>query len=207
MISGWRSAFQTPALPFVYVELCTEYGAQEPQESDFWMAQRSALTLPATGFATTTDIQRALHPPNKQAVAERLLLEVRRLTGNAAGVSSRGPELLSKTFDDGKLTLRFSNESLHVRAGIQVPPPAGGGCTLGPAAGPHDTASSSAVQQVGHGGQRVQVPFAMHGSTMVVSCSPGNETTPVLINSDTASCFLYASAGLPAPPLSVACAP
>jgi hypothetical protein len=30
------------------------------------MAQRSALTLPKTGFATTTDIQRALHPPDKQ---------------------------------------------------------------------------------------------------------------------------------------------
>ena len=52
MISGWRSAFQTPALPFVYVELCTEYGAQQPKENDFWMAQRSALTLPATGNPT-----------------------------------------------------------------------------------------------------------------------------------------------------------
>ena len=130
MISGWRSAFQTPALPFVYVELCTEYGAQQPKENDFWMAQRSALSLPATGFATTTDIQRALHPPNKQAVADRLLLEVQRLTGSAVG-ASRGPELLSKTFEDGKLTLRFSNDSLHVNAGIQVPPPASG-CTLGP---------------------------------------------------------------------------
>ena len=75
--------------------------------------------MPATGFATTTDIQRALHPPNKQAVADRLLLEVQRLTGSAVG-ASRGPELLSKTFEDGKLTLRFSNDSLHVNAGIQV---------------------------------------------------------------------------------------
>ena len=139
-----------------------------------------------------------------QAVADRLLLEVQRLTGSAVG-ASRGPELLSKTFADGKLTLRFSNNSLHVNAGIQVPPPASG-CTLGPAAGPHDTASSSAVQQVVHGGQRVQVPFAIQGNTMIVSCTVGNESTPVLINSDTASGFLYASVGLPAPPLSVVCA-
>lgn len=41
-------------------------GAHEPAELDFYLAQRSALSLPATGFATTTDIQRALHPPNKQ---------------------------------------------------------------------------------------------------------------------------------------------
>ena len=62
MISLWRENFQVPGLPFFYVELCTEYGAEEPKETDFWYAQRSALKLPNTGFATTTDIQRALHP-------------------------------------------------------------------------------------------------------------------------------------------------
>ena len=43
MITRWRSAFETPGLPFFYVELCTEYGAEEPKENDFWMAQRAAL--------------------------------------------------------------------------------------------------------------------------------------------------------------------
>ena len=42
-------------------ELCTEYGAEEPKEQPFWAAQRAALELPNTGFAVTTDIQRALH--------------------------------------------------------------------------------------------------------------------------------------------------
>merc|ERR1711865_1363279 len=78
-VSLWRSNFLTPALPFFYVELCTEYGAEEPKESDFWKAQRSVLQLPATGFVTTTDIQRALHPPDKQDVAVRLMLEVDRI--------------------------------------------------------------------------------------------------------------------------------
>jgi hypothetical protein len=27
LITGWRLMFQTPALPFFYVELCSEYGA------------------------------------------------------------------------------------------------------------------------------------------------------------------------------------
>jgi sialate O-acetylesterase len=71
MIQRWRENFHTPLLPFFYVELCSEYGAEEPKESDFWYAQRSALALPKTGFATTTDIQRALHPPDKQDVAAR----------------------------------------------------------------------------------------------------------------------------------------
>jgi|EP01049_Picozoa_sp_SAG25_P018356 hypothetical protein len=94
MIQRWRQQFDTPTLPFFYVELCSEYGAEEPKEAgenighpqrtniarssdenaprdrgslaDFWLAQRSALALPFTGFATTTDIQRALHPPDKQ---------------------------------------------------------------------------------------------------------------------------------------------
>ena len=59
MIQGWRRRFEQPGLPFVYVELCTEYGAP-----GFWEAQRAAAQeLPSVGFATTTDIQRALHPP------------------------------------------------------------------------------------------------------------------------------------------------
>jgi hypothetical protein len=37
-----------------------------------------ALALGGVGFATTTDIQRELHPPDKQDVAARLLLELRR---------------------------------------------------------------------------------------------------------------------------------
>ena len=36
MIQGWRSNFKTPALPFVYVELCHELGAEQPKEPDFW---------------------------------------------------------------------------------------------------------------------------------------------------------------------------
>ena len=72
MIQRWRQHFDSPALPFFYVELCSEYGAEEPKEADFWYAQRAALALPKTGFATTTDIQRALHPPDKQDVPTQL---------------------------------------------------------------------------------------------------------------------------------------
>ena len=59
MITGWRAAFKTPKLPFVYVELCHEEGAEEPKESDFWeYGQRAALKLPFVGFATTTDVDK-----------------------------------------------------------------------------------------------------------------------------------------------------
>ena len=45
------------------------------------------------------------------------------------------------------------------------------------------------------------------GDTVTVSCTPGGDASPVLINGDAASCFLYSQkTGLPAPPLSLACA-
>jgi hypothetical protein len=88
-------------------------GAEEPKEADFWMAQRSALKLDNVGFATTTDIERALHPPDKQDVASRLLLEIRRVVYGEA-VVSRGPEVLSTKVADGHLAITFSNSSLAV---------------------------------------------------------------------------------------------
>lgn len=78
------------------------------------------MALPLTGFATTTDIQRALHPPDKQDVAARLLLEVQRVV-YGKGVVSRGPELLrSSSPAPGRLALVFSNASMSVQAGIFV---------------------------------------------------------------------------------------
>ena len=77
-------------MPFVYVEFCTEYNAD-----NFWMAQRAAVTvLPAVGFATTTDIERALHPPDKQDIAARLLLTLQRLAYGLP-IVSRGPEVVT----------------------------------------------------------------------------------------------------------------
>jgi hypothetical protein len=55
MIRGWRAAFESPKLPFFYVELCTQYDMP-----GFWAAQRAALSLGNVGFATTTDIQVSL---------------------------------------------------------------------------------------------------------------------------------------------------
>ena len=85
----------------------------------FWNAQRSALALGNVGFATTTDVQRALHPPDKQDVAARLLLELRRIAFKEPDVVSRGPELVGhSTLANGSVVVQLSNSSLHVAAGI-----------------------------------------------------------------------------------------
>ena len=68
MISSWREAFKSPRLPFVFVEL-------DSAKQDFWLGQRNATTaLSNVGFATTADIQRALHPADKQDIADRWVL-------------------------------------------------------------------------------------------------------------------------------------
>jgi sialate O-acetylesterase len=196
MISLWRQAFETPALPFFYVELCTEYGAEEPKEEDFWMAQRASVTtLSAVGFATTTDIQRALHPPDKQDVAARLILAAERVAYGKE-VVSRGPELVQASMSGGKLVATFSNDSLVVHEGIFV----------GTAAGCPASGNSSAFMQKSVGGKRTVVKplsFAIDGAEVSIDCEPADGS--VWVNADAASCFLYGPTGLPAPPIELLC--
>jgi hypothetical protein len=206
MIGRWRERFEDK-LPFFYVELCTEYGAEQPKEPDFWYAQRAALELPATGFATTTDVERALHPPDKQDVAARLLLEIRRVAYGQP-VVSRGPELLASSMmgdgDDGggphhgTVVLTFSNSSLVTHAGIYV----GDNATCAKTPG-----QNTAVVQfpaLGATGPAKPLAFEIVGAKVTVTCDPMYGM--VHVNSDVSSCFLYSTAtGLPAPPVEVNC--
>lgn len=217
MIQGWRKEFATPRLPFVYVELCTEYGAEEPKEGDFWQAQRAATALPDVGFATTTDIQRTLHPPDKQDVADRLALEIRRLAYGEQ-VASRGPELVSKTVSGTQLTLTFSNATLEIHGGILVdhagncttsvahfPGVGSGGGGGGKSGRGEGRLMSTAVMQVNAKGVAEVVPFTMSGNRLTITCSGSAANQPVVINADCAQCFLYGPNQLPAPPLSITC--
>ena len=181
----------------------------------FWAAQRAAASaLPAVGFATTTDIQRGTHPADKQDVAVRMALEVRRV-GLGQSIVSRGPELLSAATSQGsgtELVLRFSNASLVSAGGIlvnssctgkQPPKWCGHGC------GGENRADSLAMDAMTN--QPLNYTLSGDG-TVTVECSGPNGL--VRINSDTSLCFLYAGHGttavpgalmLPAPPVLVRC--
>ena len=163
MIQGWRAAFETPDLPFVYIEICHENGAEEPKELDFWeFGQRAALKLPKVGFVTTTDIDKsALHPPDKQDIAPRVALELQRLAYGKP-VVARGPELVSSKYADGRLTITFTNSSMIVHKGVVVPPPPGG-CG--------NQTLSTAVMQVAGGSRATPVPFKILGNTLEVQCT------------------------------------
>merc|ERR1712039_1040585 len=191
MINRWRSAFQSSALPFFYVELCTEYGAEEPKEADFWLAQRAALSLPAVGFAVTTDIQRVLHPPDKQDVAARLALEINRVVYGKA-VVSRGPEVIKTSVDEGIVSFSFSNASLTSHAGILVGDQAS--CEKRKGIDSLATDPLNAFKAL---------TYTIEGAVVKVRCDSPNGI--VQINSDAASCFLYGASGLPAPPVQQLC--
>jgi hypothetical protein len=213
MISGWRKylpaqqdTFHRPiqraggtntstTLPFVYVELCTEMDSEPSTKrpfEDFWAAQRAALALPSVGFAVTTDIQRATHPPDKQDVASRVALEVRRLAYHQP-VVSRGPELVSvSSLSSSKVRLTFSNSSLTSHPGILVANQSACG---------DGTADSLAVD--GLKGSRLN--YTIDGPHITVECAGPDAL--VRINGEKSTCFLYAklTGGLPAPPVLVAC--
>jgi hypothetical protein len=220
MIQRWRAAFAAPALSFIYVELCTQYSMP-----GFWAAQRAALRLGGVGFATTTDVQRELHPPDKQDVAARLLLELRRVA-YAEPVVSRGPELLShKTLANGSVTLQLSNSTLYVSAGILT------GCaTCKPkwtGTEPHQKvttscqsectavcaaagSSSGVISGLNASNMTVAIPYdnlvggklIAHPQTLAISYAQMPAT--ITLNADGSRCFLYDEATrLPAPPVDV----
>lgn len=227
MIVGWRQELQQLALPFVYVELDGQMHDERPHDAiDFWAAQRAAATtLPAVGFATTTDIQRGTHPPDKYDIAVRLALEVQRIA-LGQDIVSRGPELLStsthsRSNEGGdvavsattiELVLKFSNVSLVSAAGIwvnssctgkQPPKWCGHGC------GGDNHADSLAMDATTN--EPLNYTLGSGGSVTVVCPEP---TSMVRINGDSSLCFLYAARGstdvpgglmLPAPPVLVWC--
>ena len=214
MITGWREKLQQPELPFIYCELDGQMHDEVPHDAfDFWEAQRAAATtLAHVGYATTTDIQRGTHPSDKQDVAARMALEVRRLA-LGQGIVSRGPELRSiSTRQGNQLVLQFSNASLVSAAGIlvnssctgkQPPKWCGHGC------GGENKADSLAMDAVHN--QPLNYTLSPDG-TVTVACTDPNGL--VRINSDTALCFLYAARGstavpgglmLPAPPVLARC--
>ncbi len=125
MITDWRAVFETPELPFVYVELCMAPNADwwATGHMAFWLAQRAAMALDRVGFATTTDLQQLVHPPNKTAVGARLVRELRRVAfgAGAASAPARGPEVLAASRVDNdtiRVTLSNASSSLFVAEGF-----------------------------------------------------------------------------------------
>jgi len=121
LISGWRSAWNAPELPFILVQLAN----YEPAEAkggltENWPRLRNlqatvAREVPHTGMAVAIDAgdPKLLHPPNKQEVGWRAALVARHMVYGEP-VAASGPTLKKAEWTDAKVVLTFD----HAEGGL-----------------------------------------------------------------------------------------
>lgn len=120
LITDWRTRWQRPDLPFLYVQLANYMPAAElPSESN-WAELRHqqllALANPHTAMATAVDVGEwnDLHPLNKKAVGERLALGARAVA-YGEDITYSGPIYKSMEVQGNKIILSFD----HVDGGLE----------------------------------------------------------------------------------------
>jgi len=113
LISGWRSAWGEPGLPFFFVQLPNYDDALDPTKVSwayFREGQSRTLAVPHTGMAVTVDIGEAwdIHPKNKQEVGHRLAL-LALTDAYKMNIPSRGPEFSKIFIQGGEAHLTFNH--------------------------------------------------------------------------------------------------
>ncbi|MEJ1974608.1 MAG: sialate O-acetylesterase [Lacunisphaera sp.] len=106
LIADWRSRWNRPELPFLYVQL-SAFSTPQP-----WpllrQAQLEALAVPHTGMAVSIDVgaEHDIHPRNKEVIGQRLArLALHEVYGGEGAYS--GPLLASLARQGNRLRLKF----------------------------------------------------------------------------------------------------
>ncbi|WP_020528998.1 sialate O-acetylesterase [Flexithrix dorotheae] len=114
MINDWRTKWNDPKMPFLFVQLANWKQRQDKPGESNWAelreAQTNALELSNTGMAVIIDIGEAndIHPRNKQDVGKRLALAARKVAYQEDLVFS-GPTYQSMKIRGNKIHLKFQN--------------------------------------------------------------------------------------------------
>jgi sialate O-acetylesterase len=122
LVKDWRTQFQRPDLPFLYVQLANINAAKkEPGESNQALvrdAQRRLLALPHTGMAVIHDVGEwnDIHPLDKQTVGHRLALAAEKTAYGAARLVASGPLYQAQQTTGKQATLTFAS----VGSGLQA---------------------------------------------------------------------------------------
>ena len=113
LIAGWRTAWNNPEMPFLFVQLAPyNYGPMRTEHlPGIWEAQEAALSIPNTGMAVTTDIGNVkdIHPKNKQEVGRRLALWALAKTYGKQDVIFSGPVYREMKVEGNKVRLSFDH--------------------------------------------------------------------------------------------------
>lgn len=114
MIEDWRSLFNNPTMPFLYVQLPNYQAAvANPVESNWALLRESqlkTLAVPYTGMATTIDVgdPSNLHPVYKKPVGTRLAIAAQRVAYNNQQIVSSGPMYESMKIVGNTIELTFN---------------------------------------------------------------------------------------------------
>ena len=115
LITDWRTQFNEPEMPFIYVQLPNQGKPNKQPVESGWAelrdAQRRVLELPNTGMAVTYDIGEwnDIHPLNKKEVGRRLALEAERIAYHDSTIVSSGPLYESMKISGNSIILTFSS--------------------------------------------------------------------------------------------------
>lgn len=185
LISGWRSVWNDPDMPFYFVQLAPfTYGrGREGGLPGIWEAQAKTLSVPNTGMAVTTDISniKDIHPRNKQDVGARLALWALAKNYGKSDIVYSGPLYNSMKADGNKAVLSFD----HVGGGLKS----------------MDGESLSHFMIAGADKKFVEAKAEIVGDTVVVSADGVDEPKAVRFGwSQTAEPNFGNEAGLPASP-------
>lgn len=124
MIEDWRKLWQTPELPFYFVQIAN-YGplSKETEESASAEVRESQFltrSVPHTGMACTIDIgdPEDIHPLNKRDVGERLARHALKNQYGQTGLVTDGPVYRRHVRRGNRLLLAFEHAGgLHTRDG------------------------------------------------------------------------------------------
>ncbi|WP_310560560.1 sialate O-acetylesterase [Flavobacterium sp.] len=114
LINNWRSLFNDPKLPFLFVQLPNFMVTQDlPSESNWALLRESqlkTLAIPYTGMATTIDIGtwNDIHPHQKKEVGTRLAIAAQKVAYNNSKTVFSGPLYKSMQIEKDKIILSFS---------------------------------------------------------------------------------------------------
>lgn len=115
LIQDWRSKWQAPDAPFLYVQLPgfmdMNYHPVESQWAAFREAQQQSLTVPNTAMAVAIDLGEwnDIHPDRKKEVGERLALAAEHVAYGNKDVVYSGPLLESARVEGNRIILSFTH--------------------------------------------------------------------------------------------------
>jgi sialate O-acetylesterase len=139
LIEVWRRQWRRPDLPFLFVQLPGFVATEAPTtsidmdpatlaayklstERKTWTEVRESqlltwLSVPQTGMAITIDLGESydIHPPNKGPVADRLLLQARRVA-YGEDILASGPVPKEVVAEKGGFLVSFTDTGLGLRA-------------------------------------------------------------------------------------------